>query len=257
MVVAGQRFTRVGTVQNLCCVYVGSANLTRGGLTNNVECGLLADAESCLTSASTAFAELWNSAANASDGELRNYAARFAECARRRTVSQLRDLGINDSRDIAPEPGVIPMQERSLPVIGADFAIAAWAGLQSFTGEYRFQVEFPRDAGKVISQLIGVNAHADGGIDVYCPSDEQTHGMQYKFYADNGMFRLNIPNDVPGVAWAREHRDGIAIVEKGPTGGAPLRIRLLQPGVESREIVSRSSLLGTWGRTPTRAYGWY
>jgi hypothetical protein len=81
--------------------------------------------------------------------------------------------------------------------------------------------------------------------------------MQYKFYPDNSMFRLNVPNDVPGVAWAREQKDGIAIVEEGLPGGAPLRIRFLKPGADANEVIGRSAALGTWGRTTTRFYGWY
>jgi hypothetical protein len=167
-------------------------------------------------------------------------------------------LGVNDSLTVASK--VIDLHAQKItsnPAIGPEFAIAAWAGLQSFTGEYRFQVEFPKDAGKVIYQLINRFAHVDGRIDVYCPEDETTRLMQYKYYPDNCMFRLNVQNDVPGVEWARSHKDGIAIVEQGPQGGAPLRLRILRPGALANEIVGRSAVLGTWGRTTTRAYGWY
>jgi HKD family nuclease len=258
LVVAGQSFSRNGTIQQLCCVYVGSSNLTNGGLNTNVECGLISDAEGCLVSASEVFAELWETARPATDVELRNYAARFAERARRRAVSELADLGVTDSRHVPTGPSGLRVQRPpSMPAIGAEFAVAAWAGLQSFTGEYRFQVEFPKSAGKVINQLIRSHVQADGRIDVYCPDDETTRPMQYKFYQDNSMFRLNVPNDVPGVEWAREHKDGLAIVEQGLSGGAPLRIRLLKPGADANEIVSRSAALGTWGKTSTRSYGWY
>lgn len=258
LVVAGQGFTRSGSIKQLCSVYVGSSNLTAGGLSANVECGFIADAEGCLVSASEVFAELWKAACPATDAELRHYAARFAERARRRAISELADLGINDSRPVpAVSSDLRSLEPPSRPALGADFAVAAWAGLQSFTGEYRFQVEFPKNAGKVISQLIRAQVRADGRIDVYCPDDETTRTMQYKYYPDNSMFRLNVPNDVPGVVWAREHKDGLAIVEQGPAGGAPLRIRILKPGTDANEIVSRSASLGTWGKTPTRSYGWY
>ena len=258
LIVAGRKFAANGAVEQLCCVYVGSSNLTAGGLIKNVECGLLADAESCLVSASEAFAELWNTAVPADEAALRNYAARFAERARRRGVAELAELGVSDSRPVPSRP--IDLRAETpprRPALGADFAVAAWAGLQSFTGEYRFQVEFPRDAGNVIRRLIGARARAGGRLDVYCPDDETTRVMQYRFYADNSMFRLNVPNDVPGVQWARDHKDGLAIVEKGPSGGAPLRLRLLKPGADSIDIVGRSAVLGTWGRTSTRLYGWY
>jgi hypothetical protein len=229
-----------------------------GGLKSNVECGFIADESDCVDSAAKAFADLWTAAIPARNADLRNYAARFAERARRRQVSELSDLGVNDSRDIPARSGELLLA--TPPPQGAirtDFAVSAWTGLKSFTGEYRFQIEFPKHAGKVISRLIRGHAPADGRIDVYCPDDETTRPMQYRFYADNSMFRLNVPNDVPGVEWARAHHDGLAIVESGPSGGALLRLRILKPGVDASEIVGRSAVLGTWGKTRTRAYGWY
>ena len=258
LIVAGQKFSRVGAIQQLCSVYVGSSNLTTGGLSANVECGLIAHADGCLISASDVFAELWSKSSPATDTELRHYAARFAERSRLRSVSELADLGVNDSRPVPS--GAVDLraqQPPARPALGPDFAVAAWAGLQSFTGEYRFQLEFPKGAGQVISQLVDARVKADGRLDVYCPDDETTRSMQYKFYHQNSMFRLNVPNDVPGVAWARKHKDGLAIVEKGPAGGAPLRIRFFRPGADASEIVGRSAMLGTWGRTSTRPYGWY
>jgi len=258
LIIAGDRFVRNGGISTLSSVYVGSSNLTKGGLTSNVECGFIASSEDCLSSASVAFAELWRAARPATDADLRNYAARFAERSRIRSIAELADLGVSDEA-VAPV-GDIDLDARqppAMPALGAEFAVAAWAGLQSFTGQYRFQLEFPKGAGQVIRQLVEGKSHGDGRIDVYCPDDETTRPMQYKYYAHNSMFRLNMPNDVPGVAWAREHKDGIAIVEKGPAGGALLRIRLLRPGAEAREIVGRSAMLGTWGRTTTRPYGWF
>jgi len=258
LIVAGDRFARNGGVSSLSSVYVGSSNLTKGGLTSNVECGFIASAEGCLTSASVAFSELWRAAGPATDAELRNYAARFAERSRIRSISELADLGVSDGAVVPVGDIDLGTQQRpAMPALGAEFAVAAWAGLQSFTGQYRFQLEFPKGAGQVVRQLIAAHAHGDGRVDVYCPDDESTRPMQYKYYAQNSMFRLNMPNDVPGVAWARAHRDGIAIIEKGPAGGALLRIRLLRPGTEAREIIGRSAMLGTWGRTTTRPYGWF
>lgn len=258
LIVAGQKFSSSGVIQEQCCVYVGSSNLTSGGLSANIECGLMANADGCLTSASNVFAELWKNAAPATDAALRHYAARFAERSRLRSVSELAALGVGDSLFIAPASIELRTQQPpAKPALGPDFAIAAWAGLQSFTGQYRFQLEFPKGAGQVISQLVQAHVNPDGRLDVYCPDDETTRPMQYKFYPHNSMFRLNVPNDIPGVAWAREHKDGLAIVEKGPAGGAPLRIRFLKPGADASEIIGRSAMLGTWGRTTTRSYGWF
>lgn len=258
LLIAGQRFSRDSTIKGLCFVYVGSSNLTAGGLRANIECGFIADSEGCLASASDAFAELWRTAIPASDAELRNYAARFAERARRRAVPELTALGVNDTRRVPSVPSDLLTQRPPIsPALGTDFAVAAWAGLQSFTGEYSFQIEFPKSAGKVIHQLVRRYVQEGDRIDIYCPDDETVRPMRYKFYTDNSMFRLNVPNDVPGVAWARGQKDGLAIVEQGPPGGAPLRLRLLRPGTEATDIVGRSAVLETWGRTPTRFYGWH
>lgn len=258
LIVAGRKFATGGGVDGLSAVYVGSSNLTAGGFTRNIECGLLANAASCPPSAATAFAELWNAASPATDAALRNYAAKFAERARRRSVDELADLDVSDSRTIHSDPGALRAEARpKRPVIGVAFAEAAWAGLQSFTGAYTLQVEFPRDAGNVVRRLIGARPRADGRVDVYCQDDGETRTMRYWFYTANGMFRLNIPNDVAGAQWARDHKKGIALVERGPSGGALLRLRLIKPGSESREIIGRSDALGTWGKTPTRLYGWY
>ena len=81
--------------------------------------------------------------------------------------------------------------------------------------------------------------------------------MKFSFYKDNSMFRLNIPNDIKGVDWARKNKEGIALVEAGPVGGAPVRLSLFCPGIEANEVIARSHALGSWGKTTSRLYGWY
>jgi hypothetical protein len=128
--------------------------------------------------------------------------------------------------------------------------------LQSFTGGYAFQVEFPKSAGAVVSRLARRRATASGRLDVLFTNNNQTRNMQFKYYP-NGMFRLNVPNDVPNVQWVREHKDGLALIQRGPAGGAPIRLTIHRPGAESNAIIERSMLLGSWGKTPTRLYGWF
>ena len=70
------------------------------------------------------------------------------------------------------------------------------------------------------------------------------------------MFRLNIPNSTPLVGWVREHKQGIAYVEYDE-GADILNFEILQPDLPMMDVVDRSLALGTWGRTPTRLYGWY
>jgi hypothetical protein len=258
LLVGGRAFTRDGGVLAAHCIYVGSSNLTAAGLEKSVECGVFDEGGPCGPSASDAFAAMWANARLATESALRSYAAVFAETSRKRSAAELRTLGVADgaespvsARDLKrlKSPSSATMDER--------FAVSAWAGLQSFTGEYRFQLEFPKDAGRVVSQLVARQRPHGGKVDVYCPDDGVTRPMHYAYYHDNGMFRLNIPNDVKGVEWARKNRDGIALVESGPAGGPPLRLRLLRPGDEASEVVAKSIALSTWGKTPTRGYGWF
>lgn len=258
LVVAGRSFARDGSVRGLCNVYVGSSNLTMGGLKSNVECGFAAEIDGGMPSAAEAFRTLWSGSRPATKDALRRYAKRFAERARRRRASELVDLEVGDIAPDLPKTKDLPSRRRfPPPAYPADLAVAAWAGLQSSTGDYRFQVEFPKIAGQVVNRIVRSSIQADGRLDVYCPDDSTTRPMQYKFYENNGMFRLNIPNEVPGVSRARRKKDGIAIVERGRSGRAPPRLRILKPGPEESEVVGRSVALGTWDRTRTRAYGWY
>ena len=257
--VAGTRFQANGAIEQVSFVYVGSANLTERGLTKNTECGLIAEAHADLQTASDSFAFLWNSSEAASDVALRNYAATFAELSRRRSTSQLEELGVSD-QSLAQRPEIRELGRTKPPKLSAvdnDFAEAAWAGLQSSTGEFRFQIEFPRAAGEVIRRLLAGRTTAAGRVDVLCAGDNQTRKMQFRYYANNSMYRLNVPNDVPDVDWVHQHKDGIALIQSGPTGGAPIRLTIHRPGVEANEIIGRSVALGTWGRTRTRLYGWF
>lgn len=256
LLIAGDRFSRGGGLVGATFAYVGSSNLTAGGFERNVECGLVAEEPGYIISASSVFASIWAAARRLTKKELRNYAARFADCARRRSPAELAAVGVSDvnpigATDLATRP---PPRDSAVDTL---FALTAWVGLQSFTGEFRFQVEFPRSAGEVVSRLVRGLAGRTGRLDVYCPDDGRTRSMQYRFYENNSMFRLNVPNDVPGVTWARQHHDGLAVVDRGPAGGAPIRFRILKPGREVEEITGRSAALGTWGRTTTRAYGWF
>src|SRR5206468_10068032 len=165
--------------------------------------------------ASHAFKTIWQHSERATVSRIQEYAEKFAEVNRRRSSNELEALGVSD-RESVSQITAIDLRNRRPPrhtAIATGVAEAAWAGLQSFTGEFRFQIEFPRAAGEVISRLIGEHRTAGGIVDVLCPGDGETRSMQYRFYADNSMFRLNVHNDVPNVQWVREHHDGIALVQ--------------------------------------------
>jgi hypothetical protein len=258
LVVAGQSFGKDGAVRKLSCVYVGSSNLTGGGYRRNVECGFLADTEGCLGDASLAFASFWNSAKLADESALEDYARKFEEKNRKRTVADLEDLGVSDTKPLFSRTPRQLLKEKA-PRHGAislDVAVAAWAGLKSFTGDYQFQPEFPKKVGEIVRRLIGNRIRGDGEVQVYCPDDGQSYETKFKFYSDNSMYRFNVSNEFPGVQWARRHKDGIILVEQNRPDGPAIALSILKPG-KAKEVIKRSRGLGTWGRTSTRPYGWF
>jgi hypothetical protein len=259
IIVAGERFDRTGNVVDPCFSYLGSGNLTYAGLKKNIECSLLSSGSGCPNDASNAFAKLWHRGTSASSKRLAAYSKEFAERNRRRPVEALIALGVDDSarrpRSYKNLHGEFPPPE--CPAVSHVVARSAWAGLESFTGEYRFQLEFPRAAGEVLRELIARRHGMEGSVPIYCSGDAKVRTMQYAYYTDNSMFRLNIPNDVPGIQKARVRHNGIALVDASARRNAILELTILPPGQRADQVVARSIALGTWGRTPTRPYGWY
>lgn len=256
--IGGGAFSRGGGIKDISCLYVGSSNLTGAGFEKNIECGVLDTVNAMGASGSDAFSKIWSISERATDRLIRSYSSRFAELSRKRKPSELVSLGVSDDGEV--DLASQELRERRPPAgaaVGVQFAATAWVGLQSFTGEYKFQIEFPRNAGQVISRFISEHGNSGNDIEVFCQDDAEIRQMSYRFYSDNSMFRLNVPNDVPGVQWVRQNHNGIAVVERGPVGGAPLRLRIVRPGVEMNEFIGRSVALGSWGRTSTRIYGWF
>jgi hypothetical protein len=257
MIVGGNSFSSNGLLTDTSCLYVGSGNITRGGLSANVECGIFSTDKASLSDFSQYYSELWDSARELTRPLLDEYAEKFAKRNRARSARDLVFLGVADQihrvgASVSRLRAETPPQETQR-AIDTRHANVAWAGLQSFTGEFQFQIEFPRAAGEVIQSLIrGLRPGAR--IQVEC-EDGVVRSMNFRYYADNSMFRLNVPFEVPGVDWARTNRDGIAVLTRG-RDPSTLRLRILKPGRQADEIIGRSIALGTWGKTSTRLYGW-
>lgn len=166
-------------------------------------------------------------------------------------------LGVADSFpeivDGEPRRGIAPPRGEH-KAISEIAATMAWAGLQSFTGAYTLQIEFPKAAGQVLNRIFESLAPRGNAIDIDC-ADRTARSFTFRYYPDNGMFRLNVPNSAPLVDWVRENGQSIAYVEFSEAQN-PLYFEILKPGQPKEDILHRSFALGTWGRTPTRLYGW-
>lgn len=258
LILSGHSFLKDGCVKAPSFVYVGSSNLTHGGLHKNIECGVIAKEDFTQFSVASCFASLWEGGEPATAARIRVYAKEFANRNRRRSVDDIEVLGVGDDIEAENQTyATIPRrQTRSKSAaIPENAARAAWAGLESFTGEYRFQVEFPQAAGSVLRNII--RRASDQSVPILCTGDGAIREMTYRFYTNNGMFRLNIPNETPGVELVRRTHSGIALVEYSDRSDVAARLTILPPGDGLDEAVRRSLLFGTWGSTPTRIYGWY
>ena len=230
--------------------YIGSANFTKGGLIDNIEAGLVVYDGEIIDSLTDVAERVWGLAEPVESVDVDEYSDRYASAARERPPDyQPPGVGSSLAGEIDSEDESKPPQQ---PTYSYDHATVAWAGLESFTGEYTFQVEFPKTAGEVIRSLLGAN---EAEINVYC-SDMEVREMKYKFYENNGMFRLNIPNEVPGVEQARKEESGIAVVTENDRSDAPLNLEIINDAERVEEFVSRSKREGSWDKTPTRLYGW-
>ena len=251
------RFDDDAGIAEVSLAIAGSANISHGGFLKNGECAFWSAAPQHCGSAAKAWRECWNAGVLATTERIQAYEEYFTQRNRHRRPDDLVALGIADSipdkTDGVPAKGVRrPRPEhRAISELAAS---AAWTGLESFTGERRLQVEFPKEAGKILARVLGDILDHDS-VEMRC-TDGVTRKFMYKYYADNSMYRLNVPNVAPFVDWVREHRRGIAYVERRSTQEG-LHFAIVKPGKAMQEIVDRSLALSTWGRTPTRPYGWY
>lgn len=245
-------------VKDLTFVVAGSHNLSNNAFHKNAECAYSSvQPTGVAATAIKAWLDCWNLGAPLTAAKLKAYERYFALRNRRRSPEDLVALGVADNPPAAspsgsPPPNVKPPKasEKAMPETAAS---VAWAGLQSFTGEYNLQVEFPKEAGLVLRRVFGSPTN-DGAINLLC-ADGIERTFKYKFYEHNGMFRLNVPNSVPLVEWVRLNKAGVACIEADAAGH--LSFEIVPPGAPLLNIVDRSLALGTWGRTPTRLYGWY
>ena len=255
--VGASRFDEKSGVADLSLVITGSPNLSRSAFLRNGECVSWNIAPVKSKSAINAWYECWGVGVPANAKKIRAYEKYFASRNRHRSPDDLVTLGIADNISQrargAPKPNAVPPRPEQKP-ISERVGSVAWAGLQSFTGAYTLQVEFPKEAGLVLRRIFRGTSQNDW-VQILC-ADGEFRNFKFNYYEHNGMFRLNVPNSTPLVEWARKYKQGIACVELSEEQ-KELTFAILQPGQSMIDVVDRSLLLGTWGRTPTRLYGWY
>ncbi len=245
LLVGGDRFLSSGQIAIANCAYVGSANFTSGGMERNLEVILTTQETALATAVAQAFRSIWNHATPLNGSLLSAYERAFARAQRRRSLADLELLDVVES-----EPA---KSSQPNPLVPPRLGCAVWAGLESFTGEHAFQVEFPRMAGEALRALLRT---ASGRVPIECV-DGETRTMTFRYYEDNGMYRLNVPNNMPLVDWARANRSGALLVWRDDLSPEQTLHAEIIRARRLTEVQARSRALRTWGKTQTRNYGWY
>jgi HKD family nuclease len=236
---------KLGRIAQPVCSYIGSANITYGGLRKNSECAECSDEIAIAARAHDALSIFWNSAHKTTKRALTEYEKRYALGLKERSATDLRDLGVELERIATPGTGMrtkVPVVERSTVV---------WVGLQSFTGDYDLQVEFPRLAGEA---FLNIANPKNRKATVIC-GDGTKRSLIFDYYKSNSMYRLNLPNDLPLVPWVRAQRNGYLVISKESATNT-VRAEILKPR-QITELKEKSRVLGTLGETSTRQYGWF
>lgn len=232
--------------------YIGSANFTKGGLSENIEAGILLQDDSVFSDLKSTVEDVWRVAEPVDSVDLEAYSEQYAKSSRdQSTGTQPAGVGADITSEVETVDESGPPEQ---PSYSPEYGSVAWVGLESFTGEARFQLEFPRDPAEVLRGMID-SVQNNIEIAVLCPNGE-TREMLYSWYDDNQMDRLNIPNDVQGVQQAREEESGLAVFRDVEHSEALIKLDIIHDEEEIEEIVERSEREGTWGETSTRQYGW-
>ena len=202
------------------------------------------------------FRRLWSTGNDLTPGILKRYEIDFEKRNAKRPPKDLFALGVADDQE--PPSTDDPLKEikpSKDAAISRESAKATWAGLEMFTGDYMLQVEFPKRVAGILRRLI---ADAGGGktVSMLC-ADDVVREINCSYYENNGMYRVNIPNDVPGRQTHARTKSGIAIIEKITGATKKLRLTVVAETKQLEEALTRSFALGTLGKTSTKFYGWY
>src|SRR5262249_24778846 len=140
-------------------------------------------------SACFAWRECWNVGKPLDAKRLATYEKYFELRNRYRKPADLVVLGVaDDGVGRQSGKGGTRTPNRAQTAISNAAASVTWTGLQSFTGEYDLQVEFPRDAGAVLSRILSKLSHGST-VNLAC-EDGEVRPFIFRYYHHNGMFRL-------------------------------------------------------------------
>lgn len=232
---------------------LGSNNLSRGGLERNVEASARFVHDKSISSAAKMAGSMWTLGVDLTPKLLKDYEQFFQTVNRTRSIRDMKALGISDEPDLSARQGVSRTRSKPKPSFSPGAAKAVWVGLETQTGERRFQPEIPKKAAAILRTIVG---DPPVTFDALC-ADGTIRPVLFEYYSSNDMHRLNVPNDVPGVDDARTRLTGIALVERDDAASPPLSIAVIIDAGDVERVEERSVVLGTWDATPTRFYGWY
>jgi hypothetical protein len=170
LIVGGEAFLATGAIRRPSFLYVGSANLTAPALSVNTECGALISGADVPIDASATFEKLWAMASAVTPSLLASYTEAFTRRNRSRRADDLVDFGVTDPAEVPPTLATLRLKRKPRhAALPHDSAQTVWIGLESSTGAYSFQPEFPRRSATWSSVLLSRR-----GVDAIPPAARQS-----------------------------------------------------------------------------------
>lgn len=239
-------------------MFVGSANLTGRALLRNCEAVSIlspstAADHKALRNAAT---EIWETGKPLTPQHMARYRRQYEAMERKR-----RTIGIPTEASDERRSGQRDILESDSAETDPSLAAICWIEVGKNTAQGR---ELELKAEQAL--FFGLTRSAgDSQGRQFRVSDGTVAPLNLKYQSDNGMWRLQMTNDVPEV------RTGLRPLVRGRLGRSPFvavferlggrrtfRLRFISDrGAEYRRIRKRSENSGTIGETSARRYGWY
>ena len=235
----GAQSTNVKSMKELSMLMVGSSNLSKNGMYINTECMYWTKSKKELQT----YKEIWlkciKRSTKLTTKELEQYITHYEEHNKDLSGEQKRRLGLQEALDSGENPDL-------------KNAKVSWVGLETITGEYQFQLEFPRESGLALQRLFD-KVSKDNVAQIFYEG-EGSFEFTLRVYQNNQK-RLGCKPSVPMVEWIRENKRGIMKIEYRASLHR-LYYKVLTDEKEIAHLIKETEQLGNLDHTSTRKCGW-
>ncbi|HET7485355.1 MAG TPA: phospholipase D family protein [Solirubrobacterales bacterium] len=180
---------------------IGSANLTYAALTRNYEAASAADLSQ---EGSDSWEQWWSELTHAADGLTTQIVEAYSE---RRPPPGNRERIADEEVETGSNGLTVALARSEAPASVANWLLIDWGG----TGEYRLQFEIPQEPAAFFAPVLD-----EGRAIALRHEGVEYEDNQLRFYADNGMPRINLDPRIPAVEDGSIKRQATLFTRLGP-----------------------------------------